>query len=446
MTLPTESGPTDGASTESVSTEARPQPDFGEALRFWLMLGCISFGGPAGQIAIMHGELVDKRRWIAEESFLRALNFCMLLPGPEAMQLATWLGWRLHGLRGGIAAGALFVLPAAVLMAVLSWAYLHWQTLPVMTGSVFGLQAAVLGIVVHAAQRIGGRVLKTPFAIALASVALLAIAVLRLPFPLIVLAAAIAGWWAWRHRPHWLPGERESSTPHAALPTNSRWQAMRVAVTCLLLWWLPILALGAWLGHDSTAFAMGVFFSKTSLLTLGGAYAVLPYVAAQAVDVQGWLAPAQMMTGLGLAETTPGPLILVLEFVGFAGGWQHPDLASPLASGLLGAGVAVWATFLPSFLFVLTAAPWIERIGRWPRANAVLAAITAAVVGVIAHLVLWFGWRLLSAQAWPAALLALGIAALVYAGLARWRWPVAAIVPVAAVVGVVARVLMPIAA
>lgn len=424
--------------------QAEP-PSFGQALRFWLLLGCISFGGPAGQIAIMHNELVDKRRWIEEEPFLRALNFCMLLPGPEAMQLATWLGWRLHGLRGGIVAGVLFVLPAALLMGMLSWAYLSWQSLPLMSGVVFGLQAAVLGIIVHAAQRIGGRVLNTPFTVVLAVGALVAIS-LRAPFPLLLAGAAIAGWIAWKHRPQWLPRSEASAAAHEALPRAGAWHAIPVALACLLAWWLPLLALGAWLGRDSTAFAMGLFFSKTALFTLGGAYAVLPYVATQAVEVQGWLAPAQMMTGLGLAETTPGPLILVLEFVGFAGGWQHPDLSSPLASGVLGAAVSVWATFLPSFLFVLTAAPWIEHIGRWPRANAMLAAVTAAVVGVIAHLAFWFGWRLLAAQEWRAAVLAVLIAVFVYVGLARWRWSVAAIVPSAGLVGAVAQALIPIAA
>lgn len=420
-------------------------PRFGAAVRFWLLLGCISFGGPAGQIAIMHNELVDKRRWIDEEAFLRALNFCMLLPGPEAMQLATWLGWRLHGLRGGIAAGVLFVLPAALLMALLSWAYLSWQSLPLMSGVVFGLQAAVLGIIVHAAQRIGGRVLKTPFAVLLAVIALVAIS-LRMPFPLLLIVVAVAGWLAWRLRPRWLPQADATPSTHAVFSRAGVVRALRIAAACLMVWWIPLVALGAWLGRDSTTFAMGLFFSKSALLTLGGAYAVLPYVANQAVEVHGWLAPAQMMTGLGLAETTPGPLILVLEFVGFTGGWQHPDLTTPLASGLLGAAVSVWATFLPSFLFVLTAAPWIEHIGRWPRANAVLAAVTAAVVGVIAHLAIWFGWRLLAAQDWRAGALAVLIAVVVYAGLARWRWYVAAIVPAAGLVGAVAQGLIPIVA
>ncbi len=318
----------------------------------------------------MHNELVDKRRWIDEQTFLRGLNFCMLLPGPEAMQLATWLGWRVHGLRGGIAAGALFVLPAAVLMVLLSWLYLRYQSVPLMTGVVFGLQAAVLGIIVHAAQRIGGRVLKTPFAIALAVIALLAIALLRVPFPLLLLIAALSGLAVWRYRPTWLPGSDSTDAKpaeHAHLPRADIWRAVRIAGVCLLLWWLPILGLGAWLGHDSTAFAMGAFFSKTALVTLGGAYAVLPYVATQAVEGYGWLEPAQMMTGLGLAETTPGPLILVLEFVGFAGGWQHPGSCDALGVGPARCrGDAVGD--LPAELPVRTDCRAVDRT-HWPLAT-----------------------------------------------------------------------------
>lgn len=430
--------------TESASSP----PPFRSALRFWILLGCISFGGPAGQIAVMHSELVEKRRWIDETMFLRALNFCMLLPGPEAMQLATWLGWRLHGLRGGIVAGAFFVLPAAVLLAVLSWAYLRFGQWPMAAGVVFGLQAAVLGIVVHAARRIGGRVLGTPFAFGLALAALLAIAFTPAPFPMILLAAALAGLAARRWRPGWLaaavPGSADRAGP--ALPGGGIPHAVRVGTISLLLWWLPLLAVGWWLGFDSTAGAMGLFFSKAALVTFGGAYAVLPYVADQAVQRHGWLDAEQMMAGLGLAETTPGPLVLVLEFVGFVGGWQRPDLASPLASALLCAAVTLWATFLPCFLFVLTCAPWIDRIGRSKLASAALAAITAAVVGVIAHLALWFGGSLLAAQAWPAAVLALAISAVVYAGLARWNWPVALTVLGAGLVGALAQFVLPIAA
>jgi chromate transporter len=422
------------------------RPGFAEAVRFWFLLGWISFGGPAGQIAIMHTELVDKRRWIGEPAFLRALNFCMLLPGPEATQLAIWIGWRLHGLRGGIIAGVLFVLPAALLLALLSWLYLRFGEVPLVAGITFGLQAAVLGIIVHAVQRIGARVLRTPFALMLAVAALLAIAVAHWPFPAIVLGAAVLGLAAWRYRPQWLPDDPHTpafatagSGPHGA-PIRG---ALAIASGGLLLWWLPVLGLRAWLGADSTALAMGVFFSKAALVTVGGAYAVLPYVAEQAVVTHGWLSSAQMLTGLGLAETTPGPLILVLEFVGFVGGWQHPDLASPLASALLGAAITLWTTFLPSFLFVLTAAPWIERIGEWRWASAMLAGITAAVVGVIANLALWFGWRLLAPQTWPTIALAISIATLAYLALARWRWPVWIVVPVAGVAGALGLQLLP---
>lgn len=330
-------------------------PAFRDALRFWFKLGWISFGGPAGQIAIMHSELVERRRWVDEATFLHGLNYCMLLPGPEAMQLATWLGWRLHGLRGGVVAGVLFVLPGTVVLGALSWVYVRFGQLPAVAGVLFGLQAAVLGIIVQAVTRIGSRVLRTPFALGLALAALAAIALLKLPFPAIVAGAAAMGLTAWRFAPSWLPTPESHSqrTERQAPPRGEgryRW-AIGVAVACLLLWWLPLLGVRLWLGADSTAWAMSVFFSKAALVTVGGAYAVLPYVAQQAVEVHGWLGPEQMLVGLGLAETTPGPLILVLEFVGFVGGWLHPDLASPLGSALLGAAVTVWATFLPSFLF-----------------------------------------------------------------------------------------------
>ncbi|MFC0677465.1 chromate efflux transporter [Lysobacter korlensis] len=431
----------------SQTESAIATPSFASALRFWFVLGCISFGGPAGQIAVMHSELVDKRRWVDETSFMRALNFCMLLPGPEAMQLAAWLGWRLHGMRGGLVAGALFVLPAAVLLALLSWLYLRFGESPVAVGIVFALQAAVLGIIAHAARKIGGRVLKTPFALVLALAALLLIAFTPLPFPLLILGAALAGLAAHRWRPGWLAPPARHGAPAAAsesMPPPADRRAgfarmARVATALLLAWWLPLLALAAWPGVDSTAFAMGLFFSKAALVTFGGAYAVLPYVAEQAVQSHGWLDAGQMMAGLGLAETTPGPLVLVLEFVGFVGGWQHPDLATPLASALLCTAVTLWATFLPSFLFVLTFAPWIDRIGETGAIAAALSAVTAAVVGVIAHLALWFGGALLTGQEIPAVVFALVIAVVVYVGLTRWHWPVAGIVVGAGVLGAVAQ-------
>ncbi|HEY4555236.1 MAG TPA: chromate efflux transporter, partial [Lysobacter sp.] len=414
---------------------------------FWFVLGCISFGGPAGQIAVMHTELVDKRRWIDEASFLRALNFCMLLPGPEAMQLATWLGWRLHGMRGGIVAGALFVLPAAVLLAALAWAYMRFGDSPGAAGIVFGLQAAVLGIIAYAALKIGRRVLRTPFTVALAIAALAAIALAGVAFPVVVLAAAAAGLAAWRWRPAWIaqPAPATDAPPVIARRAGLV-HFVRTTAIALVAWWAPLLALRPWLGADSTAYAMGVFFSKAALVTVGGAYAVLPYVADQAVRRHGWLDAEQMIAGLGLAETTPGPLVLVLEFVGFVGGWQAPDLASPLASALLGAAVAVWATFLPSFLFVLAAAPWIDHIGRSRIASAVLAAVTAAVVGVIAHLALWFGAALVGAHPPVAVAFAFAIALVVYLGLSRGHWPIAWTVAGAAAVGGLAQPLLGLAA
>ncbi len=430
----------------SPTDRATTVPTFAAALRFWLLLGCISFGGPAGQIAVMHTELVDRRRWIDETSFMRALNFCMLLPGPEAMQLATWLGWRMHGLRGGIVAGGLFVLPAALLLALLAWLYLRFGQSPIATGVVFGLQAAVLGIIVHAAQKIGTRVLKTPLAWSLAVVALVLVAFTAVPFPMIVAGALAVGLVAQRQGWGRAPSQPLDNDAPRPVATGGRGHLAKVVAIGLAVWWLPLLAVGLWLGRDSTAFAMGVFFSKAALVTFGGAYAVLPYVADQAVQQYQWLAPEQMMAGLGLAETTPGPLVLVLEFVGFVGGWQHPDLATPLASALLCAAVTIWATFLPSFIFVLASAPWIDRIGQSPVASAALAAVTAAVVGVIAHLALWFGASLLSAQTAPAAVLGLVIAAAVYMGLARWHWHVALVVLGAAVLGGLAQLVVPISA
>jgi chromate transporter len=415
-----------------------PAPGFGEALRFWHRLGWISFGGPAGQIAIMHAELVERRRWVDETTFLRGLNFCMLLPGPEAMQLATWLGWRLHGVRGGLAAGALFVLPACVILALLAWLYLRFGDWPQVEGALFGVQAVVLGLLGAALQRIARRVLKTPFAFCLAGAALLALAWAKLPFPLVVATAAVLGWGVQRWKPAWLPPRADA---HAAMPAAPRraahpGRALALAGALLAAWWLPILATGAWLGRDSTVFAQGLFFSQAALVTFGGAYAVLPYVAQQAVDVHGWLDASQMLVGLGLAESTPGPLIIVLEFVGFVGAWQQPDLASPLASALLGAAITVWATFLPSFLFVLPLAPWIESLGRDPRIDAVLSAITAAVVGVILNLALWFGWHLLAPRTPHEIAFALVLALGAWIGIMRRGWRIEVLVVAAALLGV----------
>lgn len=383
-------------------------PTFTEALRYWLRLGCISFGGPAGQIAIMHRELVEKRRWISEGHFLHALNFCMLLPGPEAQQLATYLGWRLHGAKGGIAAGALFVLPSVFILFSLSWIYMAWGDVPWLAAIFYGLLAAVIAVVAEAVLRIGKKALKSPSLWALAALSFVAIYFFHVSFVIIILGAAVIGWLGNQWVPQQFPagkghgsGAEKEEAGFLALPAVPRatWRRSAVILTvCLTLWWLPILALGAWLGWSSRPFELGTFFSQAALVTFGGAYAVLPYVAQHAVGL-GWLGNKDMMSGLALAETTPGPLIMVLQFVGFVAGWQAaPADASPLAWATLGALVTTWATFVPCFLFVFLGAPHVEHLRSQPRLGAALTAITAAVVGVILNLGVKFSLDAL----WPA--------------------------------------------
>ena len=383
-------------------------PTFREALSYWLKLGCISFGGPAGQIAIMHKELVEKRRWISESHFLHALNFCMMLPGPEAQQLATYLGWRLHGWRGGVAAGALFVLPSVFILFGLSWLYMAGGHLPWLAAIFYGLLPAVIAVVAEAVLRIGKKALKSPALWLLAALSFIAIHFFDVSFVIIILTAAAIGFVGQRLAPGQFPAAKGHGAAgnqsednflklSACMPSSWR-RTATVSGICLLLWWLPIFALSAWLGWQSTAATQGLFFSKAALVTFGGAYAVLPYVAQRAVETYGWLTHSQMMSGLALAETTPGPLIMVLQFVGFVGGWQHPGALSPLAGATVGALITTWATFLPCFLFVFIGAPEVERLRDQPRLGAALTAITAAVVGVILNLGVKFSTEAL----WPA--------------------------------------------
>jgi chromate transporter len=407
-----------------------------EALGVWWRIGWLSFGGPAAQIALMHTELVERRRWVDEGSFVHGLNYCMLLPGPEAMQLACYLGWRLHGVAGGLLAGTMFVLPGALLMGLLAWLYVAFGTIAEVDGALLGLKAAVLGLVAHAVWRLGRRILRSPFAIAIALGALLALGVFRVPFPLVILVAAIAGAVGRRLLPpvagHGVVTShvgRERGRPRIGA-------SLGLAGALLVAWWLPLLALLLLFGSDSTAWAMAVFFSWAALVTFGGAYAVLPYVAIQAVETHAWIAPGQMLVGLGLAETTPGPLILVLEFVGFVGGWQNPDVASPLGAALLAAAVTLWATFLPSFLFVLPAAPWIDRLRELPVLSAALGGITAAVVGVIASLGVWFGVQLLRGQDLATAAFVAAVAVAMLWLLQRGRLPLPLLVLGAGLLGV----------
>jgi chromate transporter len=375
-------------------------PTFREALRFWLKLGLISFGGPAGQIAIMHEELVERRRWISERRFLHALNFCMLLPGPEATQLATYCGWLLHRTWGGIAAGVLFVLPSALLLWLLSFMYVTYGELPWLAGAFAGLKPAVTAIVAAAVIKIGQRSLKNAMLWAIAAAAFVAIFFLRAPFPAVIGGALLLGFFGARARPNIFalgpkradmeaaPGDLRAE---AAQPRRSLSRALRVLAVALALWWTPVFALGAWQGWDGTLARQGIFFSQAALVTFGGAYAVLPYVGQQAVENFGWLTTAQMLDGLGLAETTPGPLIMVVQFVGFLGGWNQPGALSPLAAATLGAAITTWTTFVPCFLWIFLGAPYLEKLQGHAALGGALTAVTAAVVGVILNLAVWFG-------------------------------------------------------
>ncbi|MDB5932444.1 MAG: chromate transporter, chromate ion transporter family [Polaromonas sp.] len=451
------------------ASEQRPSPvSFYEAFRFWLQLGFISFGGPAGQIAIMHRELVEKRRWISEQRFLHALNFCMLLPGPEAQQLATYLGWLMHKTRGGVVAGALFVLPSLLLLIALSWIYMAFGQLPLVAGVFYGIKPAVAAIVLHALHRIAGKSLGnpllTPVPWVLAAMSFIAVAVLKLPFPVVVLSALLIGALLARLAPAALArggghASAMKSLHQAALidddtptPAHALFKKSRLAIVLAagaLLWLLPMAALVAAHGWSGTLTQVGWFFTKAALLTFGGAYAVLPYVNQAAVEHYQWLTTAQMMDGLALGETTPGPLIIVVAFVGFVAGWARQVLGPEalFLGAALAACVASWFTFLPSFIFILAGGPWVESTRGNLKLTAPLAAVTAAVVGVIANLALFF----IAAVAYPASAGRLfdadpdwvALALVVLAALALWRlkWGVIRVIAAAAAAGLVLRLL-----
>lgn len=368
-------------------------PTFDELVRVSARIGCLSFGGPAGQIALMHREIVEERRWVSEEQFLHALNFCHLLPGPEAQQLATWIGWKLHGVRGGLAMGLLFVIPGALVILALSILYAYAANLGWFAALFLGIKAAVLAIIVQALVRIAGRALQTRFKQGLAIGAFVALALLGLPFPLVVLGAGAIGMIVARSRPDLL-GVKPSAD---AQPTGARpWGGtIRALLAGLAIWGLPLALVLLTLGPDHVLWQIGVFFSKLAVVTFGGAYAVLSYMAQQAVDSYGWLRPGEMADGLGLAETTPGPLIMVTQFVGFLGAFRMPEPFSPLLAGVLGAMLTTWVTFVPCFTWIFALAPWIERMENAPALKGGLGAITAAVVGVIANLTLWFAIHVL---------------------------------------------------
>ncbi len=374
----------------------------GRALQVWLRVAALSFGGPAGQIAVMHRIIVDEKKWVGESRFLHALSYCMLLPGPEAQQLATYIGWLMHRWPGAIMAGGLFVLPGVIAIMGLSWVYAAFGQMPIVAALFFGLKAAVLAIVLQAVHRVGSRALKTGAMIALAAVAFVAIFFSNVPFPLIVLAAGVIGFAGARFGSSaFVVGEGHGSgtaatiesllgeeLPEHARPTIGR--ALRVSAVWLALWLVPVIAIIATLGAGSSFGEIGVFFSKMAVVTFGGAYAVLAYMAQQAVETHHWLRPGEMLDGLGMAETTPGPLIMVVQFVGFMAAYRDPGTLPPMLAGTLGGLLATWTTFVPCFLWIGLGAPFIERLRNNKPLNGALAGITAAVVGVILNLAIWF--------------------------------------------------------
>jgi chromate transporter len=441
---------------------ARPSPvSFFEALGFWLKLGFISFGGPAGQIAVMHAELVERRRWISEKRFLHALNYCMLLPGPEAQQLATYIGWLMHRTRGGLVAGALFVLPSLFLLMALSWVYLRFGHVPVVAGVFYGIKPAVTALVLHAAHRLGTRALKNRWMWGIALAAFVAISVFNAPFPAIVLAAAVLGHLGARRapevfapggghgsgRPSYGPALIDDDTPTPAHARFTRARLIKTLATGFGLWAAAMAVLVATQGVHGTLTQMGWFFSKAAMLTFGGAYAVLPYVYQGAVEHYGWLSGAQMMDGLALGETTPGPLIMVVAFVGFVGGWLKEVLGPDalFAGAALAATIVTYFTFLPSFIFILAGGPAIEATHGKLGFTAPLSAITAAVVGVILNLALFFAYHVLWPSGFGGPFDAMSAVIVTGATLAlfRFKMGVLPLIAACALVGLAAQYLRP---
>ena len=429
-------------------------PSFGELVRVFGRIGLTSFGGPAGQIAMMHRELVDERRWLDETRFLHALNYCMLLPGPEAMQLATYVGWLMHGVRGGIVAGLLFLLPGAALIVALSSLYFFFGSVPAVDGLLFGLKAAVLAVVLEALLRVARRALKTRAAWLIAVAAFAAIALFAVPFPIVILLAGVAGALLPRKTGDAVQAEDDARVmPDWTRPTAGR--LLRTVAVWTAIWLLPLALLTGLLGGSHVLAVEARFFSVMAMVTFGGAYAVLAYVAQQAVEVLGWLRPDEMLTGLGLAETTPGPLILVLAFVGFLGAARQSGF-DPLVGGMAGALVALWFTFVPCFLWIFAGAPYMERVRGVAWLRAALDAVTAGVVGVIANLGFWFALHVLFAEVATASygLLSVPVPTLssfdplaaliaVAAGIALLRWHVNLLIVLAGamVAGVMLKLL-----
>lgn len=423
---------------------------FADAFRFWVGLGFINFGGPAGQIAIMHRELVDRRQWIGEAQFLRALNFCTLLPGPEAQQLATYVGWRLHGVLGGVVAGAFFVIPSIAVLLVLSYIVAAHGQAPAVSAALYGIQPVVLALVLEAVIRIGRRALRHPVLQATAALAFVALFFLHVPFPAVIALAALAGFLLQKRWPGVFRGGGHGPAPGAhAADTDSiqvsenptlRRTALWVGLF-ILMWAIPVGALWLLRGPTDVLVQEALFFTQAAFVTFGGAYAVLSYVADVAVTQYGWLDAAQMVQGLALAESTPGPLIMVLQYVGFLGAWKLHGGFDPLFYGVMGGLVTTYVTFLPSFFFIFTGAPYVEALASNQRLQAALATVTAAVVGVILNLGVFFGTRVLFPSSGPDAF-ALALAVVGYLALWRGHVPVYFLVPAGAAIGVGYRSLL----
>jgi len=432
------------SSTTTVAQTSPENVSLADATRVWAKIGWMSFGGPAGQIALMHRELVEKRRWISDERFLYALSYCMLLPGPEAQQLAIYIGWLMHRKLGGVIAGTLFVIPGMIVIGTLSWLYATYAQLPAVVAIFFGIKAAILAVVVEAVLRLGKRALKNRVMVAIAGAAFVAIYFFKAPFPLVVLVAALIGIVG----RHWLPGSFPAPATAAKLAegdylvdrkiargelthtTRSLRRAMIVTIVCLALWFAPILAVAAIFGPHSIFAQQGVFFGEAAIVTFGGAYAVLAYIAQRVVEGYGWLTAGEMLDGLALAETTPGPLIMVVQYVAFIAAFRHPGGLNPYTAGVLGSLLTTWVTFMPCFLWIFVGAPYVEALRGNRALHAALSAIMAAVVGVILNLSVWFavhtifhtvdarsyGFLHIDVPAWSSidlAALVLGIGALV---------------------------------
>jgi chromate transporter len=438
---------------EGVASENARHPTFYEAFLFWLKLGFISFGGPTGQIAVMHAELVEKKKWISEARFIHALNYCMLLPGPEAQQLATYVGWLLHQTWGGVVAGALFVIPSMFILWGLSYIYVTLGNLPWIAAIFYGLKPAVLAIVAAAVIRIGSRALKNEVMWTLAATAFVAIFFFRVPFPLIIISAALVGFFGgkWKRdkflivRGHGKANVESVLDDTSAVPDQAKpsWpRALRVTLVWVILWSAPVLLLSFWLGSNHPVVQEGIFFSKAALVTFGGAYAVLPYVAQQAVQTHHWLSAGQMLDGLGLAETTPGPLIIVTQFVGFLGGWNHPGQLPRLLAATIGALVTTWTTFTPCFLWIFLGGPYIEKLRGNEALTTTLSAVTAAVVGVVLNLAVWFGLHVIFPGDGSVDLFAILVGAVSFIGMVRWKWDIVPVVLTAGFAGLIFRMFL----